>query len=218
MLKKRAAYCIVAVAIGIIAGYLAVMGEMENTRQQVVADRGKLAKGDVIFPIAHAVNGEEPGLIYRDRLDTTISLWGKEPRSIWLLAGRHRGTEESVAEVGRRYLLHNGIRAKDIKVLGDFPKYRSALDTTEEIGVASQIANESGVSTIIVVAEITHLAQARLVFGSYGVGVLLVSTPQKWYGRGYLLTRIGALLITMIDRRGKSLFWLRWFRGPIGRG
>lgn len=196
-----------------IAGCLAVTGEIESARQQVVVDHGKLEKGDIIFPIAHGVNGEKPGPIYRDRLDTTISLWEKEPRSIWLLAGRHRGTEESVAEVGRRYLLHNGIRAKDIKVLGDFPKYRNSLDTTEEIGIASQIANESGVSTIIVVAEITHLAQARLVFGSYGVGVLLVSTPQKWYGLRYLLTRIGALLITMIDRRGKSLFWLRWLRG-----
>jgi uncharacterized SAM-binding protein YcdF (DUF218 family) len=130
-----------------------------------------------------------------------------------LLAGRHRETQESVAEVGKRYLLHNGIRAKDIKVLRDFPKYRSSLDTTEEIGIASQIAEESGVSTIIVVAEIAHLAQARLVFGSYGVGILLVSTPQKWHGLRYLLTRIGALLITMIDRRGKSLFWLRWLRG-----
>jgi hypothetical protein len=60
------------VAIGIIADYLAVMGEIESTRQQVVANRGQLEKGDVIFPIAHAVNGEEPGLIYRDRLDTTV--------------------------------------------------------------------------------------------------------------------------------------------------
>lgn len=213
MLRKKAACCIVALAIGIIVGYLVSMGEIESTRQQVVVDREKLENGDVIFPIAHAVNGREPGLIYRDRLDTTVSLWVKEPRPIWLLAGRHRATQESTAEVGKRYLLHNGIPGKDIKVLGDFLKYRSSRDTTEEIGIASQIATESGVSTIIVVAEIAHLAQARLVFGSYGVSILLVSTPQKRYGPRYLLTRIGALLITMIDRRGKSLFWLRWLRG-----
>lgn len=212
MLKKKAACCIVALAIGVIADYLAVLGEIEGTRQQVVADRGKLEKGDVIFPIAHAVNGEEPGLIYRDRLDTTVLLWAKEPRPIWLLAGRHRETQESVAEVGKRYLFHNGIRAKDIKVLRDFPKYRSSLDTTEEIAIASQIAKESGVSRIIVVGEIAHLAQARLVFSSYGVNVLLAGTAEVDYGLYYQLTRIGALLVTLVDRRGYSLFWVRWLR------
>ncbi len=167
--------------------------------------------GDVIFPIGHYVVQGEPGGIYMDRLDLAAELWRQGPRPIWLLGGGGR-LKRSVASVGKHYLVEAGIPPEFIAIIDDFPRFKSSLDTTEEIGIASSLAQEQRVSRIILVGELMHLAQARLVFESYGVRTLLVSTPHKHNGLRYQLTRNGALFITLFDRRGLSLFWLRWIR------
>jgi len=120
--------------------------------------------------------------------------------------------KQSVASVGKRYLVRQGIPPIAVLTVDDLPRFESSLDTTEEIGIASRLAKDKGIDAIVVVAEVRHLAQACLVFESYGVNTLIASTPDAQYGLRYRLTRNGALFITLFDRRGLSLFWLRWIR------
>lgn len=207
------AWAVVVCVIGAIC-FLTVAVTVGEIRQRMLRDRGLAGKGEVIFPIGHYVVKGSPGPIYKDkdRLDAARALWVKEPRPIWLLGGGQSRLKESVASVGKRYLVAQGIPSTAIVTLDDFAQFQRSLDTTQEIEIASMLAKGKGVSTIVVVGEVLHLAQARLVFDSYGIDTLLVGTPETQYGLRYQLTRSGALLVTLFDRRGLSLFWLRWVR------
>jgi len=183
-----------------------------ETRQKALRDRELASKGEAIFPIGHYVVKGAPGPIYQDRLDVARALWVQKPRPIWLLGGGQRKGNESVASIGKRYLVAQGIPPAAIVTFDDVAQFKSSLDTTQEIAIASMLAKDKGASTIVVVGEVLHLAQARLVFDSYGIETLLTSTPETRYGLRYQLTRSIALMITLLDRRGHSLFWLRWIR------
>lgn len=202
------AVCCGVVALSGAAAYVAV----EQTRQKLLDDKALLGDAGAIFPIGHFVVRDAPGRIYQDRLDAAMRLWQERPRPIWLLAGGGSGTRESGAEVGKRYLVGKGIPPASILTLDELPAPRTSLDTTEEIGIAANIATARGVPAVAVIGEVLHLAQAGLVFDSYGIRTIFEKTPEADYGLRYRVTRTGALLITLVDRRGVSLFWLRWIR------
>jgi len=191
----------------------AVWSVVEETRHRVAHDRDYLMAGEVIFPIGHYVVNGLPGPIYLDRLNAVVFLWREQPRPVWLLAGGQSALKESVAAVGKRYLEQQGIPGTFVFTIDDLPQHQSSLDTTEEIGLASNLAKEARFKKIIVIGELMHLAQARLVFNAYGIDALLVDTPGVSYGLRYNVTRLGALGNTLLDRKGISLFWLRWIRG-----
>ncbi len=189
-----------------------VWSQIRATRLQAEADRNGADAGDVLFPIAHCTIGSEPGRIYADRLDAAAALWKRKPRPIWLLAGRHPGMPASGADLGRRYLVRHGVNGESIIVLGVLGEFSHSSDTTEESSIAAALARQRGAKPVIL-GEILHLSQASLVVGAYGlVPVLHAVSPSAPYGMRYTFTRLAALAVTWVDRKGHSFFWLRWLR------
>jgi hypothetical protein len=73
---------------------------------------------------------------------------------------------------------------------------------------------------LIVISDLLHLAQVRLVLRAPDVNPIFVSSsvPRSWTPEriAYLIVRIGMIVLTLIDRRGQSLGWLRiWRRGGL---
>lgn len=209
-------------AIGVGTGLLAVAAaEVRRTAGRVREDAARVGDGEAVFPLGYRLVGDEPDARYRERLDLAACLWRRHGTPIWSLAGLLAGMELTTAHYSKTYLVTRGVDPGDVRTLEEFPFLGESVETIQEVRAACELARRSGVRRLVVISDLLHLAQIRLVLRSYDVEPILVSTSltpawtpdEIWY----LAIRIAMIPVTLVDRRGGSLGWLRmWRSGRLG--
>lgn len=210
------------VASTILAAALAIAaGVIGRTWAIARGDANRLSEGEAIFLVAyHVAPGGEPSPRYRDRLRLARELWQHRPVAIWCLGGLLAGRERTNAAESRRYLTRLGVPTHAIRTLDEFTFLGESVETIQEAQAAAELARRLRVRRLIVLSDVLQLAQVRLIL-STRVDTILVASPvipsvRTFDDLYYVSVRIAALLVTLIDRKGTLLGWLRaWRSGRI---
>lgn len=120
-----------------------------------------------VIVLGAGVNGIEPSLSLRDRLDAAIMYLAKYPEAICIVSGGKGGGENiSEAECMYRYLIRSGIAEDRIW------KEEKATTTSENIQYSlSVIENKTGAipGDIAILSSEYHLFRAKMFASPYGV-------------------------------------------------
>lgn len=211
-------------AVGVIVGVLGiVVGQVWRTYWVTKQDAHRVGEGEAIFPLAYTlVEGTRPSARYRQRLDIARAIWARWRIPIWCLGGTLATMERSTAYHTKRYLIERGVAADTVRTLDEFPFLGQSVETIEEVLVACTLARQMKVRRFIVISDLLHLAQIRLVLSALDVDPIFVTTPltPSWTAVEirYLLIRLVMIVWTLADRRGRTLGWLRAWRSGVFRG
>src|SRR5437870_4533471 len=181
----------------------------------------RVGASDIIFPLAYEIERGEPDRRYRRRLDEAADLAGRHGLPVWCLGGHPGWLEHSCAWYAKRYLVRRGISHDAIRTIDDFSLLGESLDTTQEVLAAIELARRTGVRRLIVISDLLHLAQVRLMLRGVGIEAVWVPTSlgpvTTMDDIRYVVVRLAMLVLTLLDRRGRTLGWLRhWRRDALG--
>lgn len=193
-----------------------VVGSALRTRAAIRRDASRLAEGEAIFLVAYAFDdGVKPSPRYRDRFLLVRELWERTRLPIWCLGGLLASRERTNGHDSKHYLQQLGVRPEAVRTIDEFPFLGEPVETVQEAAAAAELARRLHVRRLIVVSDILQLAQVRLVLPSE-IDVILVASPSIPSGKRielyYFAVRCAALLVTLMDRRGRALGWLRAWR------
>ena len=198
-----------------VAGTL-LLGVVLRTQAAVRRDASRLAAGEAIFLVAYSTNTQGmPSPRYRDRLNLACKLWGRTRLPIWCLGGLLAGRGRTNGVDSKRYLQALGVPPEAVRTIDEFSFLGECVETIQEVEAACELARRFRVRHLIVVGDILHLAQVRLVLSAEIEATLVASASIRsgqWFDPYYLAVRCAALLATLIDRRGRVLGWLRAWR------
>lgn len=210
-------------AMALLAGAAGALlgGAVLRTQAAVRRDARRLAEGEAIFLVAYCIgDGETPSPRYRDRLKLARDLWERTRLPIWCLGGLLAGRERTNGYDSKRYLQSLGVPPEAVRTIDEFPFLGESVETIQEAEAARELARWLGVRRLIVVSDILQLAQVRLILFPE-IDVILVASPSIPSGKRielyYFAVRCAALLVTLIDRRGWALNWLRMWRSGAFR-
>ena len=169
-LAFRAAVALVLVPLVILEGYVIAEG-----RQPPAEDEPA-----VVIVLGAGVNGTEPSLSLRTRLDKALEYleyWPDIPAV--LTGGTGYGEEISEAQCMYDYLTEHGVES-DRLILED-----QAANTAENFAYSKPLLYEAGVDpardTVAVVTNDFHLARAELIAARQGYGdVVGIPAPLPW--------------------------------------
>jgi uncharacterized SAM-binding protein YcdF (DUF218 family) len=101
-------------------------------------------------------------------------------------------------------------------IVDEFPFLGQPVETIQEVRAAYELARRVHVRRVIVISDLLHLAQIRLVLRSLDIDPIFVSTTitPSWTADEirYLVIRLGMIILTFGDRRGRTLGFLRVWR------
>lgn len=198
------------------------MAQVRGMARRVRADADRIGDGEAVFPLGYLVDAEgRPDARYRERLDLTAAIWQRHRTPIWSLAGQLAGMKRTTAEYTRRYLVERGVDADAVRIIDEFPFLGESVETIQEVLAARAVAERAGVRRLVIVSDLLHLAQIRLVVAATDLDPIFVSTsltPQWTVDHvRYVAVRLGVIPLTVVDRRGACLGWLRaWRSGRLG--
>lgn len=219
MIAFLATITLLAGVVGALAARLVLW-----TQAVVRRDARRLAEGEAIFLVAYCIgDGVTPSPRYRDRLKLGRELWERTRLPIWCLGGLLARRERTNGHDSKRYLQRLGVPPEAVRIIDEFPFLGESVETIQEVEAANELARQLQVRRLIVVSDILQLAQVRLVL-SKDIDAILVASPLIPLGRRfdfhdlyYFGVRCATLFITLMDRRGRALGWLRaWRRGRFG--
>ncbi len=141
-----------------------------------VAREEQAAPSEAIAVFGAAQYAGHPSPVFHARLDKVVSLYrrGMAPLIITLGGAADSRTGESEGEVGRDYLLAQGIPNEKIVAETD------SIDTQEQVEALAYLARERALKRIIVVSDGTHLFRIRALCEREGLNVL--TSPRATYG------------------------------------
>lgn len=206
------------VTCGAVVGLIGMTcGQVWHTYVIVRRNASRGNEGQAIFPLGYClVDGQTPSKRYRQRLDLASDLCRRQGIPIWCLGGRLANMEHSTAYYSNRYLVASGVEPKAVRIVDEFPFLGQPVETIQEVRAAYELARRLDARRLIVISDLLHLAQIRLVLRSLDVDPIFVSTPltPSWTADEirYLLIRLGMILLTIVDRRGRTLGFLRVWR------
>jgi hypothetical protein len=182
---------------------------------------GPVSSGEAILPLAYEIDGDEPDRRFRTRLDVAAELARRHAVPVWCLGGHPGWLDHSCAWYTKRYLLRRGLAPEAIRTLDDLPFLGESLDTTQEILAAVDLARHERQRRIVFVSDLLHLAQIRLILDGHPIRPIWVVTPLGLSLRlrdlRYVAVRIAMIFVTLLDREGWTLGWLRsWRRHAAG--
>jgi len=129
-------------------------------------------KADAIAVLSAAQYSGKPSPIYKARLDHAMELFKLEMApTIITTGGVSTSGEISEGEVGKKYLISNGIPAN--KIISDV----ESLTTEENIREIASIAQDNNLKKIIVVSDPFHLYRAILIAKSFNLD--LIPSPTR---------------------------------------
>lgn len=194
-----------------------VLGLVLHTYVIVRRDAGRVSEGQAIFPLGYyLVDGQTPTERYRQRLDLARAIWERQGIPVWCLAGRLANMDHTNAYYSKRHLMARGVVAEAVRTIDEFPFLGQSVETIQEVLAACELARRTNVRRLIVISDLLHLAQIRLVLRSFDLDPIFVATSltPSWAADEirYLVIRVGTIILTLVDRRGRTLGWLRRWR------
>ena len=131
------------------------------------------APADVICVFGAAEYGGKPSPVLRARLDHALALYehGIAPVMI-TLGGSAPGDTFSEGQVGRAYLMSNGVPEKAIIA------ETQSRTTEEQARRVVTIARTNGYKRVVIVSDPTHLFRIRAICGQDGLAVMTSPRPQ----------------------------------------
>ncbi len=156
---------------------------------------------DYIVVLGAGVNGTEPTLVLRRRLDHAMDLAEKLPQAKLILCGGQGNSDISEAEAMRRYLVNEGIDSKRC-ILED-----ASRDTAENLANTASIleAMDQKNARLCVVTSGFHVLRAKLLGQKYGLTVVGDPVPMAWHEYHYYLREYFSILIYAVELTGITL-------------
>ena len=197
---------------------VAVMDVARRARE----DAARIATAEAVFPLGYEMTSDNaPVARYRERLHLAAALWRQYRLPIWSLAGRLAHMERTTADYSREYLVDRGVDAADVRILDEFPFLGESIETFQEVRAAIEVARRTGAKSVAVVSDVLHLAQIAIMLRTSDLDPIFVPTSltPAWNlsELRYLAVRVGVIPVTLADRTGQSLGWLRgWRRDRFG--
>lgn len=156
---------------------LVVFGALEV--QILSAARGAPQPADAVIVLGAGVNGTQPSLALRTRLDAAAEYAAAYPDvPIVLTGGQGYGEEITEAECMRRYLTGRGVDE------GRLLLEPEASDTEENFRLSKAVLEEAGYApedmTLAVVSSDFHLCRAELLAKREGLRTVGVGAPMPW--------------------------------------
>jgi uncharacterized SAM-binding protein YcdF (DUF218 family) len=196
--------------------------EILSLARRAREDAARIASAEAVLPLGYSVTPDnEPNARYRERLNLTAALWRQYRVPIWSLAGRLAHMERTTAWYSREYLVDRGVDPAGIRIVDDFPFLGESIETFQEIRAAIEVARRVGVKRVALISDVLHLAQISIMLRASGLDPIYVPTSltPAWNlaELRYLAVRVGVIPVTLADRTGQSLGWLRaWRRNRFG--
>ncbi len=192
-MKKLVAIVVLAVALPLATYVVALSKEIEA--RSLIDDA---QPSDVIVVLGAAEYNGRPSPVLRARLDHAYDLYerGLAPKLI-TTGGAGGDPQFTEGEVGRDYLVRQGVPSEDIIVEGE------GGSTVHTVVAVSEIMRRMGLKTAIVVSDGYHIFRVRKILEHEGMvvrGSPRPSSPQSGYlerwvyvrqALGYLLWRVG---------------------------
>ncbi len=177
-----------------------------------VANEDHAAPSDAIAVFGAAQYVGRPSPVYHARLDKVVSLYehGMASYVVTLGGSSDKNSAQSEGDVGRNYLLANGVPYD--KIIAE----TQSLDTGEQALQLARIARENNWKRVIVVSDGTHLFRIRALCEREGLEVL--TSPRAPYGnlsRWGHVTRIAheMLSYTFLRMHVEAGWAKRWMEG-----
>jgi uncharacterized SAM-binding protein YcdF (DUF218 family) len=131
------------------------------------------APADVICVFGAAEYGGKPSPVLRARLDHALALYEHSIAPVMLtLGGSAPGDKYSEGQVGRAYLMANGVPEKAIIAETD------SRDTEEQAHRVVVISHANGYQKVVIVSDPTHLFRIREICAHDGLLVMTSPRPQ----------------------------------------
>jgi len=128
---------------------------------------------DIICVFGAAQYGGKPSPVLRARLDHALALYEHGIAPVLLtLGGSGPGDKFSEGEVGRAYLMSNGVPEKAIIA------ETQSRSTDEQAHRVVTIAHANGYRRVVIVSDPTHLFRIREICAREGLPVLTSPRPQ----------------------------------------
>jgi uncharacterized SAM-binding protein YcdF (DUF218 family) len=177
-----------------------------------VAREDNAAPSDAIAVFGAAQYVGRPSPVYHARLDKVVSLYERKmaPFVVALGGVADKNSAQSEGDVGRNYLLANGVPYDHIIA------ETQSLDTEQQAAQLARIARENNWKRVIVVSDGTHLFRIRALCQREGLEVL--TSPRAVYGNlstwGHF-TRIAHELLsyTFLRMHVEAGWARRWMEG-----
>jgi uncharacterized SAM-binding protein YcdF (DUF218 family) len=217
---------LISSGLGAVVAALATL-EILDVSRRAREDAGRIATAEAVIPLGYEITpGNEPTARYCERLNLATALWRQYRLPIWSLAGQLAHMERTIAWYSREYLVARGVDPAAIRILDDFPFLGESIETFQEIGAAIDVAQRIGVKRVALISDVVHLAQIAIMLRGSGLDPIYVPTSltPAWNlaELRYLAVRVGIIPVTLADRTGQSLGWLRAWRrnrfGTVGTG
>ena len=156
-----------------------------------------------IVVLGAGVNGEEPSLILRRRLDVAVSLSQREPQAKLILCGG-LGTNERIseAEAMRRYLIKQGVEEQRL-IMEDL-----SCDTAQNLRYASELMQTLDGQTTheayLVTCEF-HMMRSKMLAERNGIRAYAApakTRPQEYH---YYLREYCSMIVYFIELTGITI-------------
>ncbi|MGE5396754.1 MAG: YdcF family protein [Chitinophagales bacterium] len=136
----------------------------------------EMTKADAAIILGAGVSGEKPSPVFQERINHGIWLYknGYVDKLIFT-GGKGKNEKFSEASVAKRYAIGHSIPSQDILI-----EEQSTI-TQENIENASRIAQETSISTVIIVSDPLHMKRAMLMAKDYGLTAYSSPTPTTRY-------------------------------------
>lgn len=209
---------------GGLGAAVAVLSTLEvlDVARRARADVGRIASADAVLPLGYELTPDnDPTARYGERLNLAIALWRQYRLPIWSLAGQLAHMERTTAWYSREYLVSRGVDPEAVRILDDFPFLGESIETFQEIRATIEVAQRLGVKRVAFISDLLHLAQVAIMLRGSDLDPIYVPTSitPAWnvVELRYLAVRVGIIPVTLADRTGQSLGWLRaWRRNRFG--
>jgi uncharacterized SAM-binding protein YcdF (DUF218 family) len=194
-------------ATGLIAGGMAVLIVLGFAllawQVDRLGQRDDARAADAIIVLGARVEADgRPGSDLTSRTYHAVDLWQAGYAPYIICTGGYKNEHLSAASVCRRFAVELGVPIDHVQ-LAD-----GTSNTFEDAAAAAQVMADHGWRLAILVSHPLHLFRARWLFREAGVDVVTSPTSTET-GRifpllraWYTLRESGAILLTVLDRRG----------------
>lgn len=189
---KIALVAAAVIAVALVALFVIVSAKM------IKANTHKPREDATVIVLGAGINGDQPSLILRGRLDAAIAYLEEHPQAVCIVSGG-QGPDEicSEASVMQTYLLEHGIATERIYV-----EDRSE-NTEQNIAFSRTIIEENGLSqNVAIVTQEFHQYRAQrytMKAGFTSVGAITAHTPWELLG-GYWIRDFAGVCYMLFTR------------------
>lgn len=190
-LAFRAVLILVLVPLAVLEGYV--------IREGAMGDRSAI-RADAVVVLGAGVNGTEPSLSLRTRLDAVLAYLEENPDiPVVLTGGKGYGEEITEAKCMYDYLTAHGVDG------GRLILEKHAVNTAENFAFSKELLEARGIDPaqdlVAVVTNDFHIARSRLIAARQGYGYAFgvpAKLPWKHLEVNYYLREAFALVKTLI--------------------